>query len=161
MRIDADVLHVALRHPNVLYPVKWKAPDAAFVRWLDAQNLPATLADFFRAAMPVKYAQLGSGGLSSPSEMKRANEERPTVRAAGLFIVGSMSNGDPVAVDLSNGTVGYVSHEELWGGQDRTDARKLFRWASPTLGAFVLGLVKRSLPMDYNWTWSEENLPRG
>jgi len=159
IRTDAKVLFAALKHPDVLYPARWKKASRKFVNWLRANDIPAPLIELYKQGTPTSYAQLGFGGLSSEKELIQENKENPNFLLAEFLIVGSASNGDIIAVDFGkgNGAAGYFSHElgpkELSPRQIRRD----FRAVAPSLGAMVLGLVKDSVPIDYYWTWSQEN----
>lgn len=54
----------------------------------------------------------------------------------GLLVVGSGPNGDPVVVDLNDGAVGFVNHDEVWGCDEAQVRREAYVPTPFDLGTF-------------------------
>lgn len=102
------------------------------------------------------------------ASIRQEMETYPGLLQKGFFIIGSVLNGDWIVVDLevSRGAVGYIGKYDVLNPvgpeHDRQlalteDVRKKFVQISPSLGAFVLGVVKDAIQIDSYGTWSEEN----
>ncbi len=95
--------------------------------------MPAQLRKLLRAAAPKEQIWAGAGAIFSESQIVKGNNEFPQALAAKLLIVGTAANGDHVAIDLTGGATGYISHEDQW-----TEApRKYFVPVSPSIGTFL------------------------
>jgi hypothetical protein len=72
----------------------------------------------------------------------------PIALRDGLLIVGSCTNGDPIAVDVREnlGDAGYIGHESMWQVKN---VREKFHVLAPGLGALVVGLDAGVMPQDY------------
>lgn len=160
MNVDGEILRSALTHPSVFYPVTWEPAPEGFIQWMHQMDIEENLVDFYTNHCPSESAQLGCAMLHDSEEIREFHEEYPRLLAERLFAVGASSNGDTIAIDLSSGMVGYISHEflcnpTLYG--DPNNIREKFDPVAVSLGAFVLGLIKDSIPIDAHRTWSEVN----
>ncbi len=87
-------------------------------RWLEERGAPDDLIDLLRAFPFSSHALFGSVSFSDVNQIPEYNDrpESKQLKVNGLLEIGSGLNGDPIVVNLETGTVGYVSHAELWEG---------------------------------------------
>lgn len=94
-----------------------------FVEWLVAQGAPEDVLVALAAAWSDDDALgdfVGSSDLWSAHDvMRRAAGQEARCLADGLLAIGNCANGDLIVVDLraDGGPIGYVSHEQHWGGE--------------------------------------------
>lgn len=184
MRVDSEILRAALTHPDLglrhpdldrvygemgvfPFPGTWVPAGGSFLRWAEANDLPPELVSVFQAGWPNRSAEIGVWTrFWSPGEIQEHADSYPQLRREGLLVIGASLNGDWIAIDIdhSPGAIGYLGLTQITGDVDDdyeiilTDSvRTEFLQISPSLGAFVLGVVKDALPIDSYGTWSQEN----
>jgi hypothetical protein len=119
------------------------------VSWLRDNKVSKGLAS--KLARPTLRNNVGIGAVSfySEKDIMSVNSEEgvPIALKAGLLIVGSGPNGDPVAIDVRDqtGSVGFISAGKMWSAED---IRKVFLRVS-SIGKFAEGLSKDTMASDY------------
>lgn len=107
---------------------------AELVHCLTSYDLASTLNEYF--ALPDGFVELNDLG-----------DERFNPIRERLFVVGSGTTGDPLAIDLHTGKIGFISHDEIY---EHEKVRDVFCAISPSLGEFCKrGVVEQNLPRDY------------
>lgn len=80
---------------------------------------------------------------------ENADDDRPSYPDSGFLVVGSAANGDPVAIELSSGRTGYLSHDLLWESPE-SEVCSAFAAVADSAGEFFLQAVtKEDFPCDY------------
>jgi hypothetical protein len=117
------------------------------IHWCEKNRLPNEIRNLFQTHIPKVSIGAGAGALFDESNLIRWNEDFPEALGAGLLIVGSAANGDHIAIDLKNGSVGYISHENDWQKQPRN----YFATASLSIGFFLRDINQNPplIPEDY------------
>jgi hypothetical protein len=126
----------------------------AFLSWLAEGKAPREVVDLLAAGLPARQKRRRRLGdrydVFTGDEILKESREEPRYLRAGLLVIGSCLNGDPVALDLRKrvGAVGYVSHDTVWGDEGAR-ARRYFAVVAPSLAEFARLAVDRRLPVDY------------
>jgi hypothetical protein len=122
--------------------------------WLVEGKTPREVIDLLAAGLPARQKRRRRLGdrydLFSEDEILKESLEEPRYLRAGLLVIGSCINGDPVALDLRKriGAVGYISHDMVWGDEGAR-IRRYFAIVTPSLAEFARLAVDRRLPVDY------------
>jgi hypothetical protein len=103
------------------------------VVWCIHNDLPKTLVELFESHIPKTEIWAGAGALFAEWDIVKWNNWFPEALKARLLIVGSAANGDHIAIDLSDGSTGYISHENDW----RQRPRQYFIPVSPSIGDYI------------------------
>ena len=84
--------------------------------WLEQRGAPAELIELLRAFPFSSHAQFGGVSFSEVNRIPELNDwiENRRLKENGLLQIGDGLNGDPIVVNLQTGTVGFVSHDDLW-----------------------------------------------
>jgi hypothetical protein len=128
--------------------------SAEFRSWLAEVKAPREIVDLLAVGLPARQKRRRRLGdrhdLFTEGEIMAENRGEPRCLRAGLLVIGSCINGDPVALDLRKriGAVGYVSHENVWGDEGAR-VRKFFVAVAPSLAEFARLAADRELPVDY------------
>ena len=119
----------------------------AFARWAKQWNLPQPLKDLFATNIPKTEVWAGAGTLFAEDQILKWNNDFQEALTALLLIIGSAANGDHITLDLTNGSVGYIAHEQKW----TLNPRDFFVKVSPSLGLYLFDINNEasSLPNDY------------
>ena len=130
--------------------VQFESASSIFIEWCKFKQLPDTIIAFFRNHC-VKLIDPGIEGLIyTQSEIRKWNDSHPAYLHEGLLQIGSAANGDPVVIDLQQEpySVGYLSHEKLWGYPERK-SRDYFIVVASSLGRFATTIFDDAAPGDY------------
>jgi hypothetical protein len=100
---------------------------------LAQRGLPDEVRRLFEADMPKEELWAGAGALFDEASMVKRNSDFPEALRANLLIVGTAANGDHIAMDLMNGSTGYICHEQEW----RVCPREFFVAVSPSIGCYL------------------------
>jgi hypothetical protein len=120
---------------------------------LDEHGVPAALRDFLEQHSYNLAVTIGELVFDEVNALPGEHRHEPQLRClrAGLLVVGSGANGDPIAVDLAHDLdVGYLAHEELWG-DPTADARALFVATPFDLGTFFLAAALHTYDGERDW----------
>jgi hypothetical protein len=146
MKKDADLFRKVLES----YGAKVGAPPAEYVRWLTENKISEEMANGFTRYCLRKNTGVGAITFYSTKDIMSINAKGgiPLALNSGFVIVGTCPNGDPVAIDVADhpGTVGYLSHEEMWSVEN---LRTVFRPVASSLGKLAEGLRENQIPLDY------------
>lgn len=92
-------------------------PPADFLSWLSSIGVDAESRRMFAAGWSAAAEDMiGTGFALPPIAMMELAQNEPRWLQAGLLIIGSCGNGDPVALDtrVNPGAIGFLCHEVLW-----------------------------------------------
>lgn len=133
---------------------RWKVavPDTV-MSWLREIGVSDDLVGFFQRHSYTSWIEVGQVSFNSVSELVRENmdPQNHAVYKSGLLIIGSGLNGDPIVVNLSNGKVGYLCHDELWESETSPDIASLHCELPYSLGDFYLGaVISEDFPVDFD-----------
>jgi hypothetical protein len=89
---------------------------AATDAFLEKHGVRAKIVQSLKQWSVSKRAYIGQLRICPLAELRRANA-RPNHLALrnGFLVIGDAINGDPIAIELSNGEVAFLSHDILWG----------------------------------------------
>ena len=122
------------------------------VYWLREYGAPPELISFFEKHSYTSWLQIGEVTFNSSNEIELVNSE-PNNHAphkAGLLIVGSGLNGDPIALNLKTGNVGFLCHDELWEEESPVDVAAHFCELPQSVGTFYLAAASsKRHPVDF------------
>jgi hypothetical protein len=101
----------------------------------------------FESHIPKTEVWAGAGVLFPELDLVKWNTDFPEGLRARLLIVGSAANGDHIAIDLKDGSTGYISHEHDWPQQPR----RYFTAVSQSIGSYLSEINSDPplLPEDY------------
>jgi hypothetical protein len=126
--------------------------DGALVQWLSNQNVPIELIEFNKTnSLASSIPLMEFGEVYTPETVVEINSKDPAILRARFLQIASAPNGDPIVVDLQDrdGRVGYLSHEDLWGYDDRSP-RDLFAPVAASIGEFFHRVsIEDDFPVDY------------
>jgi hypothetical protein len=130
-----------------------KRVDAKALAWLKANGVPAKIIAALSVCTfkaPVRVGPLELFPIAMLPEKNRGKRDGQAIRH-GFLVIGEGPTGDPVAIELANAQVAFLSHDKLWGrdpecvGMEECVARS-------TLGLddfFALALTDESFPADF------------
>jgi hypothetical protein len=98
-------------------------PAEVTLAFLEKQRVPHKIVETLKACSVTRWMSVGSLTLECFANLPKANA-KPNRRALqnGFLVVGSGLSGDPIAVELSNGEVAFLSHEILWSFDPECDS---------------------------------------
>ena len=120
--------------------------------WMRECGAPPSLISFFQKHSYSSWVQIGAVSFNSANEIVQINTEpqNHALYKAGLLIVGSGLNGDPIAINLKNGNVGFLCHDELWEHDGVVDFAALYRELPESIGSFYLAAANSEQhPVDF------------
>ena len=122
----------------------WSRESAS---WFLRNGLPEEIRGLFETDIPKRELWAGAGALFDEGRIIKWNSDFPAGVLSNLLIVGTAANGDHIAIDLTNGATGYISHEQDWGLHPRT----FFVAVSPSIGCYLRDINRESsvIPEDY------------
>ncbi len=124
--------------------------SARYDRWLKEKKVPDDLAQGLLNCCLQNPSDVGAIRMYSEAGVMSANtpEAFPIALKSGFLMLGTCPNGDPVVIDIAGtrGSVGYLCGETMWQAKD---ARTEYVAVAASLAAFVQGLSKNQLPIDY------------
>ena len=87
-------------------------------RWLEERRVADELIELLRAFPFSSHAQFGGVSFTDVNRIPEINDwlENTALKKNGLLQIGDGANGDPIVFNLETGTVGFVSHDDLWEG---------------------------------------------
>ena len=117
------------------------------LEWCANQGLPEPIRQLLQDHAPKTEIWAGAGAIFDEARIVSWNEDFPEALRDKLLIVGSAGNGDHIAIDLIDGSTGYICHETQW----RLNPRSEFVAVSPSLGKYIRDINQGStdLPPDY------------
>ncbi len=130
-----------------------KTVDAKALLWLKQKKVSGKVVAVLRMCTftaPLQIGRLTLFPLAMLPEKNRGKRDGQAIKN-GFLIIGEGPTGDPVAIELSNGQVAFLSHDSLWGrdpdcvGMEECIARS-------TLGIddfFALASTDSSFPADF------------
>jgi hypothetical protein len=91
-------------------------PSAATLTFLEKHRVPPGITQSLKACSIPSFIHVGRLILYPFSALPKQNA-KPNHHALrnGFLVIGKGLNGDPIAVELSNAEVAFLSHEVLWG----------------------------------------------
>lgn len=104
-----------------------------FLAWLEAIKAPREIISLLAPGLPARQKRRrrvrDHWDLYTEDEIRKEAAEFPRYLKAGLISLGSCVNGDPFALDIRKaiGTVGYISHDEVWEDDEAQDSPSLRR----------------------------------
>jgi hypothetical protein len=106
----ADVVKKAAKGSRV------ESPSAATIAFLKKHRVPPKTLQILKACSVSAPIRIGRLTLYAFSALPKQNG-RPNQHALrnGFLVIGTGLNGDPIAVELSNGEVAFLAHDKLWG----------------------------------------------
>lgn len=119
--------------------------------WLEHFGASSELIELLRKNPFASEVRFGHVTFDEVNRIPEHNdrEENAPLRAAGLLIIGSGLNGDPIVVDVRADSVGYVSHDELWEGTP-VDLAAIHCDLGMSVPAFYrLAATEADFPVDY------------
>lgn len=143
MQLDATQYRLALANLGSKAAV-FTDPPAHFRNWLVEKGLPGPLVDFLVANSIQSELPFpgGSGGMWTPEDIMELNDQESAILACGLLGLGNAINGDFIVLDLAPGTdsVGFVSHDELWGRNPPADVREIYSHVDNSIHEMLAGI---------------------
>lgn len=123
-------------------------PTANFLKWASDKKLNTDCVIFFKKYMPHADVWAGSATLFPESELIEYNDFHPEALENGLLLIGTCANGDFVALDCHEKSVGYLPHELI---DDSFAWREHFEVVSESIGRFLSESNESEvlLPEDY------------
>lgn len=123
--------------PLVVVPLTRETED-----FLEAHAVPAELRAFVREFSFGDEITLGHTTFGPGNGLADRNVDEMNVRCleGGLLAIGDGLNGDPIVVDLRDGSTGFVNHDELWE-EDGPPARESFVGTGLDVGTFLAAAV--------------------
>jgi hypothetical protein len=114
-------------------------PPAATVAFLKRHGVPPRIIQNLKACSVPSFVRVGHLTLYPFSALPKQNG-KPNHHALpnGFLVVGHGLNGDPIAVELSNGEVAFLAHDLLWG-------------LDPECTAFEECVARSTLDIDTFW----------
>ncbi len=116
-----------------------EAPSAATIAFLKKHHVPQIIIHILLAGSVSALVRVGRLTLYPFSALPKQNG-RPNQHALrnGFLVSGNGLNGDPIAVELSNGEVSFLAHDMLWG-------------LDPECTAFEECVARSTLDIDTFW----------
>jgi hypothetical protein len=114
-------------------------PAAATLAFLTKHHVPPPIIQTLRACSVSAEIRVGRLTLYPFSALPKQNG-KPNHHALrnGFLVMGNGLNGDPIAVELSNGEVAFLAHDLLWG-------------LDPECTAFEECVARSTLDIDTFW----------
>ena len=121
------------------------SPESAV--WFVGSRLPEEIRQLFENHIPKQELWAGAGALFDEGKIVKWNSDFPAGLRSNLLIVGTAANGDHIAIDLKNGSTGYISHEQDWC----VHPRAFFVPVSPSIGCYLRDINRETsiVPGDY------------
>jgi hypothetical protein len=121
--------------------------------WFVGNRLPEEIRQLFEKHIPKQELWAGAGALFDEVRIIKWNSDFPAGLGSNLLIVGTAANGDHIAIDLKNGSTGYISHAQDWG----VHPRAFFVPVSPSSGCYLRDIshAPSIIPEDY---WEAKKL---
>ncbi len=97
------------------------------------------------------FVKFGQITFNCPNEIKRENTEAEnrSLIENELLIIGCGLNGDPIVIDIKDGKMGYISHDELWEDEEIA-VSEVYVKMNESIGSFFLKSANSSnYPVDY------------
>jgi hypothetical protein len=130
----ADVVKKVAKGPRAA------PPSAATIAFLEKHRVPPKIVRTLQACSFANWLRVGHLTLYAFAELPKQNR-KPNHYALrnGFLVMGNGLNGDPVAVELSNGKVAFLAHDVLWT-------------FDPDCNAFEDCVARSKLDIDTFWT---------
>lgn len=144
-RMLADVVRKATKGSRV------EPPSATTIAFLRKHHVPPKAIQVLKASSVSAPIRVGRLTLYPFSALPKQNG-RPNQHALrnGFLVIGNGLNGDPIAVELSNGEVAFLAHDILWG-LDPNALPSRSAWPARRSTSIRSGHV-RSSRMIFRWT---------
>ena len=119
---------------------RMEPPSATTLAFLDKHHVAPRIVEALKACSVSRELQVGNLRLYPFSALPTQNR-KPNHYALknGFLVMGNGLNGDPLAVELSNGQVAFLAHDVLWG-------------FDPECSAFEDCVARSALDIDSFWT---------
>jgi hypothetical protein len=115
-------------------------PSAATLAFLKKHRVRQRITRSITACSIPSFIRVGRLTLYPFSALPKQNGKRNQhALRNGFLVIGNGLNGDPIAVELSNGEVAFLSHDLLWG-------------LDPECTAFEECVARSTLDIDTFWT---------
>lgn len=117
--------------------------------FLHRYHIPDELIELFTQFSFTKPVQIGHVYFDQVNEFEKHNldEVSRSCIGAGLLIIGSGLNGDPIVVDVSTLKVGFVFHDQLY--EEEVAPREVLVSMNCSIGKFYLNSVQlKNYPVD-------------
>ncbi len=123
--------------------------SAATIAFLKKHQIPPKIVQSLKACSVSTLVRVGRLTLYPFSVLPKQNG-KPNQHALrnGFLVMGSGLNGDPIAIEVSNGEIAFLAHEVLWG-------------LDPECTAFEECVARSTLDIDTFWPRAlvEEDFP--
>ncbi len=134
-------------------PLTTVAVEEEMQRFLTDWSVPSEFRSFLERHSYDHHVTMGHLTFDCVNSLAEENldEGNAACVEAGLLIIGSGLNGDPIVLDLRAGTVGYVKNDDLFAeDDDRRPVREVFRDSGLDVGSFYLAaaLYQDAFPVD-------------
>ena len=126
--------------------------SSAIREWGQNVGIPEEILRFLNKYCYSSHIRFGNNTFNSPNELKWENEEEQNwhVYKKGLLIIGSGLNGDPVVINMKNGNVGFLCHDELWELEEEPNLSEIYQELNESIGSFYYqSMFSSEFPVDY------------
>jgi|GEM_PF-5443627 len=150
MSLDLDLFEQAIR--EIGPPAGYPSPLPAHVaQWLEGLPLSEDWHDFLHSHSAASDYEVGPVTLYAHRSVFVQTTEFPHVVESHHLLLGTALSGDPLAMDMTSGAIGYLPHDRLWSIASPGELRSLFRRIAPSVGSCVeRALRDRDFPADYH-----------
>ena len=155
MKIETSLFKTSLGRLPKKLAQQFGSGTPEFVIWLRKHRVPEPVVEHFMAYSVAGKAEVEVGFAKFWPEhlIRMFHDDTPEYFQAGWLIVGAMTNGDFVILDVGGGTgaVSYVSHEEIWDEPHhvRDDLHSITIRICDSIVQFLDGLLEDRYPYDY------------
>jgi len=143
--MDKVLFTKALEHLELNGSLRKELVSSEAIKFLTKHNAPQSIIDFFNEfsySQPIRFNNVYFNYVNEIASNNLEDENQACINN-GLIIIGSGLNGDPIVLDLTTLTVGYVFHDELWEQEsdDYNPKEHSFIDLKCSIGAFYLNIV--------------------